>query len=49
MTKKVDVYVRYVWDCPICDASNYVVDQNAKMVHCCRCGREFEIGSLLGK
>jgi len=47
--RQIDVYAHWTWDCPICDASNYVASKDKKIVCCCRCKREFEIRDFIGE
>lgn len=44
--KSVDVYRMWVWDCPVCDFTNIILDHeafNIKGVSCFRCKRKYDV------
>jgi len=51
--RKIDVWATWTWDCPICDASNYVpydkANKGFNYAKCRNCGRDFEIEAYIGK
>jgi len=49
MSREIDVYAHWTWDCQICGALNYVFDKDIKIVHCCRCGGKYKIRGFIGE
>jgi len=46
---EVDVYRMWVWDCPVCDFTNIILNHeayNIKEVSCFRCKRKYDVGQF---